>query len=196
MSPGGAPLCCRIDAPHGTVGRTPPSSLEPPLAASPRRQFVVSQQVAPAIINALINGAIAWGMHRGKDAVALWGAGGYWTDLVATGVLLPGLTWMILHPLTRWLARQGKAPSTAGVPAPHLEQWLPCGFWGGAAVMGLLGGAIGLLAVGVMQVLGAPSMTGGAYAVFKGLYGGMFPVLLQPAMVFAILRGAGSERGD
>lgn len=165
------------------------------MAASPHRQFVVSQQVAPAIINALINGGIAWAMHRGKDAVALWGPGGYWTDLLATGILLPGLTWMILHPLTRWQARQGKAPSTAGVPAPRLEQWLPCGLWGGAVVMGLLGGAIGLLAVGVMHVLGAPSMTGGTYTVFKGLYGGMFPVLLQPAMVFAILRGAGSGRG-
>lgn len=164
------------------------------MAASPRRPFMVSQQLAPAIINALINGGIAWAMHRGKDAVALWGPGGYWTDLMATGILLPGLTWMILHPLTRWQARQGKAPATAGVPTPPLAGWIPAGFWGGSAITGALGGAIGALAIGVMHALGAPSMSGGTYAVFKGLYGGMFPVLLQPAMVFAILRGVASGR--
>ena len=168
---------------------------EPPLATTPRQQFAVSQQVVPAIINALINGGIAWAMHRGKDAVALWGEAGYWTDLVATGVLLPGLTWMILHPLLRWQQRQGKAPATAGVPAPRLQRGLPAGFWSGAAVCALLGGAIGLLATGVLHGLGAPSMSGGAYAVFTGLYGGMFPVLLQPAMVFAIRRGAGRSGG-
>jgi hypothetical protein len=159
-----------------------------------RRHFVVSQQLTPAIINALINGGIAWAMHRGKSAVALWGPGGYWTDLVATGVLLPGLTWMILHPLTRWQARQGKAPATAGVPTPRLAGWLPTSFWSGSAVTGLVGGAVGLVTTGVMHALGAPSMSGEAYAVFKGLYGGMFPVLLQPAMVFSILRGTASGR--
>ncbi|HRD84031.1 MAG TPA: hypothetical protein PLF63_02545 [Rubrivivax sp.] len=176
------------DSPVGRVSRPTP---EPSLATSPRQHFAISQQIVPAIINALINGGIAWGMHRGKDAVALWGEGGYWTDLVATGVLLPGLTWMILHPLTRWQHRQGKAPSTSGVPRPWLESWLPAGFWSGSALIGLLGGAVGLFATGMLHGLGAPSMSGGAYAVFKGLYGGMFPVLLQPAMVFAILRGTG-----
>jgi hypothetical protein len=155
---------------------------------------MVSQQLAPAIINALINGGIAWAMHRGQDAVGLWGPGGYWTDLLATGILLPGLTWMILRPLTRWQVRQGKAPSTAGVPTPRLAARLPTGFWSGSAVTGALGGAIGGLAIGVMHALGAPSMSGGTYALFKGLYGGMFPVLLQPAMVFAILRGVASGR--
>lgn len=161
-----------------------------PLAASPHRHFIVSQQLTPALINALINGGIAWAMHKDKAALALWGAGGYWSDLLATGILLPGLTWMILHPLTRWQARQGKAPATGGVPRPLLASRLPSGLWTGAAATGGLGGAIGLLAIGLMQVLGAPSMGGGTYAVFKGIYGGLFPVLLQPAMVFAILRPA------
>lgn len=165
------------------------------MAYTTSQQFAVSQQVVPATINALINGGIAWAMHRGRDAVALWGEAGYWTDLVATGVLLPGLTWMIIHPLVRRQHHQGRAPSTAGVSAPMLERWLPVGFWAGAAMCALLGGAIGLVAIGALQGLGAPSMSGGVYAVFKGIYGGMFPVLLQPAMVFAILRGAGRSGG-
>jgi hypothetical protein len=168
------------------------------LAYTTSQQFAVSQQVVPATINALINGGIAWAMHRGRDAVALWGEAGYWTDLVATGVLLPGLTWMIIHPLVRRQHHQGRAPSPPrACPAP-MPANAGCLRWLLEPVQtmcALLGGAIGLLATGALHGLGAPSMSGGAYAVFKGLYGGMFPVLLQPAMVFAILRGAGRSGG-
>lgn len=156
---------------------------------------MLSQQAVPALINAVLNGGIAWAMHRGNPAVALWGEQGYWTDLVATGVLLPGITWMILQPLLRRQQRQGKAPATAGLATPRLARWLPSGFWDGAAAIAALGGAIGLLAVGLLHQLGAPSMGGAVYAVFKGLYGGMFPLLLQPGMVFAILRGARGPAG-
>jgi hypothetical protein len=40
-----------------------------------------------------------------------------------------------------------------------------------------------------MHALGAPSMPGTGYAVFKAAYAGLLTVLLQPAMVFGILRG-------
>lgn len=157
------------------------------MSAQTRVRFIVSQQVAPAIINALINGWIAWGMHREPSAVELWGDGGYATDLIATGVLLPGITWLIVHPMLRKQAAAGKAPVTDGVPVPRLAPFLPAGFWSGAAVIGAVGGGIGLLMSGLMHLLGAPSFSGGEYAWFKGLYGGLLPVLLQPSMVFAIL---------
>lgn len=158
------------------------------MSAAARAQFVVSQQLIPGVINALINGGIAWGMHHNAAAVRLWGHGGYATDLVATGVLLPGITWLILWPLLRRQQAAGRAPATAGITQPMFSRLLPGTRWRGALVTGLLGGAIGLLAVAVMHAAGAPQMTGGTYAVFKGLYGGMLPLLLQPSMVWAILQ--------
>lgn len=159
---------------------------------SSRAAFVASQQIAPALINAAINGGIAWAMHRDTAALALWGDGGYATDLLATGLLLPGITWLIVHPLWRRQARQGKAPALAGVPVPWLTRWLPSTYWRGALVVGLFGTAIGAGVAGLMQAIGSPTFAGAQYAWFKGAYGGLLPILLQPAMLFAVLHNTGS----
>lgn len=160
------------------------------MTSSSRSHVIVSQQLVPGLINALINGWIAWKMHQDAAAVHLWGEHGYATDLVATGVLLPGITWLILWPLLFKQAAAGKAPATDGLPRPWASGLLPGALWRGAVAAGILGGLIGLLVVGVMHWLGAPSMPGTTYAVFKGLYGGLLPVLLQPSMVWAILARA------
>ena len=56
--------------------------------------------------------------------------------------------------------------------------------WG----LGLVGGIIGLLVAVLLQGLGAPAIPGESYGWYKGLYGGLLPVLLQPSMTYAILR--------
>lgn len=160
------------------------------MALSASARFALSQSLVPALINAGINGWIAWAMHGDQAAVRLWGHGGYSTDLVATGVLLPGITWLILWPLLRRQAAGGKAPATDGVPPPRFARLFPGSLWRGSAVVGIVGGLVGAASVAVMHALGAPEMSGGTYAVFKGLYGGMLPVLLQPAMAWRILRSA------
>lgn len=157
------------------------------MASNARLAFMASQQITPAVINALLNGGIAWAMHRHSTSLGLWSSGGYGLDLIATGLLLPGITWLILHPLLCQQARNGRAPSLAGLPMPALVRWLPGSLWGGALAAGALGTVIGLLMAGVMQALGAPSFGGTSYALFKAAYGAVFPILLQPAMVFAIL---------
>jgi len=161
------------------------------MTASTRSRFIVSQQLIPFVINAVLNGWIAWAMHHDNPAVPLLGNDGYASDLVATGVLLPGITWLILRPLLLKQAATGKGPATDGVPQPWGSRLLPSTLWRGAAVIGLIGGMIGLVVAGILLGLGAPAMPGETYAIFKGVYGGLFPVLLQPTMVFAILRQAG-----
>jgi hypothetical protein len=158
-----------------------------------RRRFIVSQQVLPGVINALINGVIAWAMHRGASAIGLWDRGAYATDLLATGFLLPAITFLIIRPLLRRQAAAGKGPALAGVPVPRLARLIPSTLLGGSAIAGLLGTAVGAVLVLAMHALGAPAMTGTGYAVFKGAYGGLLSIALQPAMVFAAL-GAGSLR--
>lgn len=158
------------------------------MTLSTRAHFAVSQQLVPAAINAGLNGWIAWAMHGDKPALPLWGHGGYASDLIATGVLLPGITWLILRPLLLKQAAAGKAPALQGVPPPWASRLLPNTLWRGATTIGVIGGLIGLLVAVALHVVGAPAVPGSVYGIYKGLYGGLLPVLLQPSMTYAILR--------
>ncbi|MBL0089944.1 MAG: hypothetical protein IPP44_25970 [Ideonella sp.] len=157
------------------------------------RRFIATQQLVPALVNAALNGWIAWAMHREAVGLALWGGSGYASDLLVTGALLPGITWLILRPLLRHQALAGKAPVTRGVPVPWLSHLMPATLWAGLAVIALLGTGIGLMCCVAAQLAGAPAIAGTDYAWVKGLYGGLLPWLLQPAMVFAALRGAANQ---
>lgn len=165
------------------------------MPASLRSKFFVAQQLLPGLINGLLNGGIAWALHRGDTAIGLWDRGAYAYDLLATGFLLPAITWLILRPLLHRQAVAGKAPRLAGLPAPWLARWMPPSPWGGALAIGLIGmGLLGGSAVLAMQLLGAPAFSGNGYAVFKGLYGALVAATLQPAMVFAALGQRGAAR--
>lgn len=162
------------------------------MTVSTRAHFAISQQVVPAAINAVLNGWIAWAMHHDEVALPLWGHDGYAGDLVATGILLPGITWLILRPLLLKQAAAGKAPALQGIAPPWASRFLPDTLWRGAAVIGLIGGLVGLLVAVVVHALGAPAIPGEAYGFWKGLYGGLLPVLLQPSMTYAVLRRSAS----
>lgn len=157
---------------------------------SAARHFFVSQQLVPGLINAVINGAIAWSMHSPQARVGLWDQGAYAHDLLATGFLLPAITWWILRPLLRSQAAKGKAPDLHAVPMPLLARWMPSGVWSGALVIGLMGMLlVGGASVVALQLLGAPIFDGATYAWVKGGYALLLSLCLQPAMVFAALRG-------
>ena len=158
------------------------------MALSARAHFALTQQIVPGTINALLNAAFAWWLHGTKDALHLWADPAYAGDLIATGFLLPSITWLILRPLLQSQARKGKAPALAGIPTPWLARWIPDRLWAGAVVIGLLGIVlVGGGTIVVLQLFGAPSFSGAGYTAFKGLYGGLFSFVLQPAMVFAAL---------
>ncbi len=153
------------------------------------RRFFMTQQLLPGLINGLLNGGIAWAAHRGESAIGLWDRGAYASDLLATGLLLPGISWFILRPLLRRQAQVGKAPVLDGLAAPWLARWMSPSLWGGGLAIGLMGFALlGGGSVLAMQALGAPEFDGNGYAWFKGAYGALVTVILQPVMVFAALR--------
>jgi hypothetical protein len=158
------------------------------MQASTQCKFLMTQQLLPGLINGLLNGGIAWAQHHKTAALGLWAHGMYATDLLATGFLLPSLTWLILRPLLRRQARAGKAPVLAGLPMPRLVGWMTSSTWGGSLVIGLMG--MGLVAGGTLlalQLLGSPSFVGTDYALFKGAFGALLTFVLQPVMVFSAL---------
>lgn len=158
------------------------------MALSNATQFFLKQQLVPGLINGAINGAIAWSLHRGASAIGLWERGAYATDLLATGFLLPAISWFILRPLLRHQHASAKAPPLDGVATPLLSRWMRPSLWGGALIIGLLGaGLLGGGAVLLMQALGAPDFSAQGYAWFKGAYAALLTAALQPVMVFAAL---------
>lgn len=154
-------------------------------------QFFISQQLTPGLINGLINGLIAWSMHRHTAALGLWTQGAYATDLIATGFLLPAISWLILRPLIGRQFKQGIAPQLETLPLPKLLKFMPTGLWTGTLVIGLMGMIlVGGVSVVLLQVLGSPDIVGSDYAWFKGLFGMLLTLVLQPTMVFAAMKHA------
>lgn len=155
---------------------------------SAQQKFFMTQQLLPGLINGLLNGGIAWAQHSDATALGLWDRGAYATDLLATGFLLPALSWFILRPLLRRQAAAGKAPLLEGLATPQLARWMSPSLWGGSLSIGLMG--MGLLGGGMvlaLHLLGSPSFVGVDYALFKGAYGALLTIVLQPVMVFAAL---------
>ncbi len=154
-------------------------------------QFFISQQLTPGLINGLINGLIAWSMHRHTAALGLWTQGAYATDLIATGFLLPAISWLILRPLIGRQFKQGTAPQLETLPPPKLMKFMPTGLWTGTLVIGLMGMIlVGGVSVVLLQLLGSPDIAGSDYAWFKGLFGMLLTLVLQPTMVFAAMKHA------
>lgn len=154
-------------------------------------QFFISQQLTPGLINGLINGLIAWSMHRHTAALGLWTQGAYATDLIATGFLLPAISWLILRPLIGRQFKQGTAPQLETLPPPKLMKFMPTGLWTGTLVIGLMGMIlVGGVSVVLLQLLGSPDIVGSDYAWFKGLFGMLLTLVLQPTMVFTAMKHA------
>jgi hypothetical protein len=154
-------------------------------------RFFLGQQLVPGLINAALNGGIAWAQHGQAPRVGLWDSGAYAVDLLATGFLLPAISWTILRPLLLRQQSQGKAPDLEDLRVPRLLPWMPSSLWRGSLVVGLLGmtlmgGSCLLLAL----ALGQPGFTGPDYALLKAVYAGLLTIALQPLMVFAALHSA------
>lgn len=158
------------------------------MPTSTRQKFIITQQVLPGLINGLLNGGIAWAQHRDAATLGLWDQGAYATDLLATGFLLPAISWLIVRSLLRHQATSGKAPVLSGLSKPWLLRWMRPSLWGGTAAIGLMGMVlVGGGAVLALQLLGSPGFVGTDYALFKGAYGALLTLVLQPVMVFAAL---------
>jgi hypothetical protein len=92
------------------------------------RYLVLDNGLGAACLNAVINGAIAWATFRGTAVVPLWGPLGIASDTVATSLILPFLTCVIVTALTRWHVRAGRLPPLpvglgwAGLPSGTLAR--------------------------------------------------------------------------
>jgi hypothetical protein len=112
-----------------------------PMRAAHWRYLVLDNGVGAALLNLGINGAIAWAVFHRKPVVPLWGAVGIASDTVATSLILPFLTCVVVTSLTNWHVRAGRLTPLVLSRATAMGLRLPEGIWawaGGLALASLV----------------------------------------------------------
>jgi len=91
------------------------------------RYLLLDNGLGAALLNLGINGAIAWAIFHRAAFVSLWGPVGIAADTVATSLILPFLTGVIVTLLTGWHVRAGRLPPLAVPAVGRPTAWLPAG---------------------------------------------------------------------
>ena len=91
-----------------------------------RRYLLVEQGIGAAVFNFALNAGIAWLLFRSQDVVPLWGDRSIAGDTIATSMILPFLTTLIVTPTARRQLRAGRFASLGWTRETHPTLgWLP-----------------------------------------------------------------------
>jgi hypothetical protein len=162
------------------------------LAAAHRTYALRDQGVGAALVNFIINGAIAWVMFRSLAAVPLWGQQSIAGDTIGTGFFLPFITCLIVTPLTLRQVRTGTLPEPAWSRADH--PWLarlPRGATSRGAVLGAVGALIAAPPVVLaLSALGVGELPLWSFITFKAIFAAILAALVSPLIALAALGDA------
>jgi hypothetical protein len=149
------------------------------------------ETVANGIINAIINGVLAWLMLGGGGSLTPGGDNSYVADTAATAFVLPFILSLIVISLNRRKLRIGKMPPVELSPEKLLHARLarfPESIWAQAFLFGVIATLVTTpLVVGLLWMAGLPEIPPATYAIFKGAWTGILAAaLVRPAMLVAL----------
>ena len=152
-----------------------------------RRFLVVDECLGAALVNFVINFALARLAYHARPSLPLFGATSIAADTLATALVLPLLTALIVTPLVRLGVARGKLPPLAPPPAG----WRPRSM----GARGLLLAAASLVLVAAPFVLalalaGATRLPLGAFAWLKGGFAALLAALVTPPCAWWALADA------
>jgi len=162
------------------------------IASAHRTYALRDNGIGAAIVNFLINGAIAWLMFRTVVSVPLWGQQSIAGDTIGTGFFLPFITCLIVTPLTLRQVQSGNLPRPAWSRIDHpLLARLPSG----AAKRGALLGAFGALVAAppvvlAFLVLGVGELGLWRFIAFKAIFAAILAAIVTPLIALAALGDA------
>jgi len=161
-----------------------------------RWYLVVEQGVGAAIFNFALNAAIAWLLFRSRDVVPLWGDRSIAGDTIATSMILPFLTTLIVTPTARRQVRAGRVVSLGWSRATHPTLgWLPRGTLARAFVLGIVCALVlSPLTLLVLAVLHVAHLGLGRFVVFKASLAAFEALLVTPVVsLWAIAEAPGTR---
>ena len=81
------------------------------LQSSHRFYLLVDLGIMPAVVNLLLNGAIAWTAFQSLLYVPLWGVQSISSDILGTTFMLPFITFLFITPLARREVYRNRFPA-------------------------------------------------------------------------------------
>lgn len=149
------------------------------------------ETVANGIINAIINGVLAWLMLGGGDNLTPGGDNSYVADTAATAFVLPFILSLIVIFLNRRKLNAGKISPVELSPGKRLHALLarfPQSIWGQAFLFAVIATLVTTpLVIGLLWMAGLPEIPPATYAIFKGAWTGILAAaLVRPAMLVAL----------
>jgi hypothetical protein len=146
-----------------------------------RRFLIVEQGVGAAIFNLLFNAFIAWALFRRLDVVPLWGDRSVAGDTIATGVLLPLLTCLIVTRLVRRHVAAGGVPPLAD--RPPAVAWMPhSSFLRGVTLAVLTSVTLVPVTIATLSALGVAAMGFWTFVAFKGAWAALAALVVTPVV--------------
>jgi hypothetical protein len=161
-----------------------------------RRFLIVDELIGPAIVNFLLNGAIAWYLFRKLPSMPLRGSPGIALDTLVTAFMLPVLTALIAAWLVRWrVVRRKLSPIPAELLRP--SSWSRRSF----LVRGTLLGVAALVLVAVPLVLilalvGIEQLSLVRFIWFKASFAAGVGILVTPLLGWWALMDASRPAGS
>jgi len=155
-----------------------------------RRYLIVEQGVGAALFNFLLNGVIAWALFRHLDVVPLWGDQSIAGDTIATGILLPLLTCLIVTGLVRRHVLAGNLPP---LPAAHpAVAWMPQRAFVRGLVLALLASlTLVPTTLALLATLGVEGFGFWPFVLFKAAWAAGAALIVTPLVA---LRAIGDAR--
>jgi hypothetical protein len=152
--------------------------------------------VSAAFLNAGINGAIAWAVFHRTTVVPLWGQMGIAADTIATSLLLPFITCLVVTRLTAWHLRAGRLfPLGMGSPRPLVDR-LPRPTLIRATALALVAlVALAPLSLAALALLGVDALPFRAFLLFKIGFAVAASTLVTPFTAFLALAAPPAPRG-
>lgn len=152
------------------------------LSASQRHWIVVNALAVAAVINAFLNGVIAWASARGTDEVPFFAATGETsviTDSLGTLFVLPFITCLLLTTVIRRELREGKLePAAIVFPVELAASRLLRGMSFGALTLSLLGLPVAL----VLVLSGVGDMSPDGFVAYKAVFGAVLGAIVTPVI--------------
>jgi hypothetical protein len=157
-----------------------------------RRYLIGEQGLGSAIINFIINGAIAWAVYRSMAAVPTWGEKSIAGDTVVTAFLLPFMICLIVTPLTHRKIRNGEIPVIEWRRVSHrVLGRLPNSTFLRAFIFGLIGAVgAGSLTPLVFSILGITELPLLEFLIFKSTFAAVLAGVVTPVSALCALGDA------
>ncbi len=159
-----------------------------------RRFLIVEQGLGSAVLNFLLNAAIAWVMFRSLETVPLWGQQSIAGDTIGTAFLLPFFTCLIVTRVVQKQMRAGRLAPLDWRRAAHPTLGrLPRGTLARAVVLGLATLVVAAPpSLGLLGWVGLDHMSFWGFVAFKAGFAALLAALLTPLIALCALGDAAS----